>query len=239
MKFFCLFLTILVLQSLHSCVKNGNFAQAAADNRYDGAYNADHALLHGAKVGDFEMVRHALEIGAFITAKNNNGVSALIWATNNGHLEIVKLLLEKGAKIEDRSNNLRTSLIWACHWGHLNIVEYLLEKGANLHAFDDDGMTPLMSAVLNGNKQIVQLLLSRGAEVTEKNFFNGTALSIARVRGYKEIELMLEPFYTAEHSDNPYVLMFTHLWAAVKWVYEQILEELKHKTGMTKPNAEL
>ena len=205
----------------------------------EGAYNADHALLHGAKVGDYEMVRLALEHGAFLTAKNNNGVSALIWATNNNHLEIVKLLLEKGANIEDRSNNLRTSLIWACHWGHINVVEFLLDKGANVHAYDNDGMTPLMCAAISGNKQIVELLIARGADVTEKNFFNGTAMSIARVKGFKDIEMILKPHYTAEHSDNPYVLMTTHLWAACKWVYNQIIQEIKRITGMTKPNSEL
>jgi hypothetical protein len=83
---------------------------------FEGAFNANHELLLAARNGDAGRIRHMIEVGAYLEARNNNGVSALILAANNGHLNAVKMLLENYADIEARSNDGRTPLIWAAHW---------------------------------------------------------------------------------------------------------------------------
>ena len=58
-----------------------------------------------------------------IIMKNNNGTTALHWASHGGQLEIVKLLIEKGnLQKEDimMKNNYGTiALHWASECGHL------------------------------------------------------------------------------------------------------------------------
>ena len=46
-------------------------------------------LIYGAKIGNLEMVKLAVEHGADIHAQDNY---ALRWASRNGHLEVIKYL---------------------------------------------------------------------------------------------------------------------------------------------------
>ena len=119
--------------------------------------------------------------------------------------------MDIGADIEDRTNNYRTPLIWSSLWGHYKIVEYLVDIGANMSAFDIEGMTPLLSAVKNGHVRVVDFLINRGANVTVKNLYNGTALSIAKIRDDEQLVHMLQPFFPDDGpggiSENPYYLM--------------------------------
>ena len=198
------------------------------------AYNAEHYLLLGSQNGNVGQIKYALERGADINARNNAGVSAIIWAANNGHTEAVKYLIERGASVNDMSNNLRTPLIWACYWGHDKVVEMLLENGANYKVYDEDAMTPLMAAALSGNREIVDMLLDKpGIVITETNHYNATALSIARVHGHPDIVEILEGYFPDElHSDNVYVLLFQVLWADLKLLYQTLRRELRRHAGL-------
>jgi len=199
------------------------------------AYNPEHYLLLGAETGNVGQVRYALQRGADVNARNNAGVSAIIWASNNGHADIVRYLLKHGANINDKSNNLRTTLMWACYWGHDKVVELLLEKGANYKVYDEDAMTPLMAAAYSGNRVVVDLLLEKpGIVIVETNHYNGTALSIARAHGHKDVVEVLEGYFPDEalHSDNVYVLLFRVLWADLKVLYQTLLRELRRHAGL-------
>lgn len=199
------------------------------------AYNPEHFLLLGSENGNIAQVRYALERGADINARNNNGVSALIWAANNGHVGVVQLLLQHGANINEFSNNYRTSLMWACYWGHDKVVEFLLEKGALYKIYDDDGMTPLMAAAFSGNRYLVDVLLEKpGIAITETNLWNGTALSIAKAHGHKEVVEVLESYFPPDlHSDNILVLMANVLLADFRILYYKILRELRFHAGLS------
>ena len=196
------------------------------------AFNAEHYLLLGAETGNIGQVKYALQRGADVNARNNAGVSPIIWASNNGHVDIVRYLLAKGANINDKSNNLRTTLIWACFWGHDKVVELLLEKGANYKVFDEDAMTPLMAAAYSGNRDIVDMLLEKpGIVITETNHYNGTALTIARAHGHRDVVEVLEAYFDDLHSDYVWVLLFRVLWADLKIAYQTLLRELRRHAG--------
>jgi len=201
------------------------------------AYNAEHYLLLGSENGNLGQVRYALERGADINARNNAGVSPIIWASNNGHVEVVKYLLEHGALVNDKSNNHRTALLWACFWGHDKVVQLLLENGANYKVYDEDAMTPLMAAAYSGNREILDMLLEKpGIVITETNHYNGTALSIARAHGHKEAAEILEGYFDEFNHDNVYVLLVQVLWADFKLLYQKLLRELRLHMGL--PAAE-
>lgn len=118
--------------------------------------------------------------------------------------------------MEDRSNNLKTPLLWASLWGHYNVVEYLVERGANISAKDREGLTPLMSSVMNNHIKITRFLLNHGANALTRNYYNGTALSIAKGRGNVEMIQLLQPYYPPEPETSPYKILF-------KMVMEQTL----------------
>lgn len=101
-----------------------------------------------------------------------------------------------------------------------------------------DGMTALMSAVKNGHRHVVEYLIDKGAEVTTKNFYNGTALTIARVTGHRELEDLLDPYFPEELTSDPYLLvMYKSYYAALK-VYKRFLRNVRHYTGLA-PTEEM
>ena len=73
------------------------------------------------------------EKGADVDAADENGYTAVIWASNGGHLECVKYLVgEKGADVDTASKDGATAVMIASKAGHLEVVEYLKSKGASL-----------------------------------------------------------------------------------------------------------
>ncbi len=58
-------------------------------------------LIEAAKDGNMFVLKAALEKGADIDAKDNSGMTALMYAQQKGYAEIVNFLKEKGAKEEE------------------------------------------------------------------------------------------------------------------------------------------
>jgi hypothetical protein len=169
--------------------------------------------------------------------------SALIFAANNGHLDLVKKLVDLKANIEDRANNWRTPLLCACLWGHLPVVEYLVNNGqfpkvilqsefysrcfpgANVTVFDADGMTAIMSATVNGHNEIVKYMLKKGADPIAKNFNNGTALSIAKIKNNHEVVTLLEPYFKAAYvEESPFLIAIDLVKSNVLWVTDLLIK---------------
>ena len=96
-----------------------------------------------------EAVRELLKAKADIEARDNNGLTALIWATSTGQIEVVRELVRAGANIEARSKiDARskiggTALMWAAAVGQTESIKELLKAGADKRARDDYGRTAL------------------------------------------------------------------------------------------------
>jgi hypothetical protein len=148
------------------------------------------------------------DVGVPLSTKNNYGVSAIIFAANNGHFKLVEELVNIRADIEDRSNNGRTPLLWASVWGHFDVCAFLVNQGANMSVSDIEGMSPIMWATKNGHVRVLKFLIKRGAPVTRMNKYNGTALSIARIKGRQDLIDILEPLFPTEVDPSPFVIMF-------------------------------
>jgi ankyrin repeat protein len=100
--------------------------------------------------------------GAGIDATDDNGVTALYWATESKKTNLVRFLLEKGASPDVRmgrgSLKGRTPLHEAASRGQLEIVEALVEFKAPLDAVDGEGSTPLALAEGNEHTEVANLL---------------------------------------------------------------------------------
>ncbi|MCL4479581.1 MAG: ankyrin repeat domain-containing protein [Deltaproteobacteria bacterium] len=57
----------------------------------------DDVLLGAAKEGNLPVLQTALEKGADINVKSNDGFTALMFATENKHIDMINLLKAHGA----------------------------------------------------------------------------------------------------------------------------------------------
>ncbi len=112
------------------------------------ALDKDTELREAASRGDTQKIKHLLNGGASVRAKNHARFTALMEASNNGHLEAVKLLLEKGADVNAQGIWGTTALIEASTNGRLEVVKFLLEKGADVNAQTVRGARALLWLLL-------------------------------------------------------------------------------------------
>ena len=145
-------------------------------------------LIEGAKTGNLEMVKDALDDGADINkSRNNDDKTPLYAASEKGHLEVVRELLARGAAVDAAIYGGWTPLLVAILKGHLEVVKALLARGASVDAAMNDGATPLYVASQMGHLDVVRELLERGAAVDAAYDGDYTPLLIASAYGHFEI----------------------------------------------------
>ena len=116
------------------------------------------ALMYAALYGDTSLARRLLDRGADPNARNDAGVSALMWSVDDP--DTTRLLLERGADPNLRSADGRTPLLLAAaRFGARDVVNALLDRGAMLK-----GQAVLAQAAAAGDMTDMRLLLDRGAD---------------------------------------------------------------------------
>jgi ankyrin repeat protein len=120
-------------------------------------------LFEASKSGNIAAVRKLLDKGVDVNWKDDEegdeeGDTALTWASEFGHIDIIKLLLDRGALIDLQDNIGGTGLMYASHFGQVECVRFLLERGADMSIKDTDGMTARDQAVEQRQVGIVLLL---------------------------------------------------------------------------------
>jgi len=122
-----------------------------------------------------------------LDAADENGATALFYASANGFVQVAAVLLRAGAEPDARRQGKEghglTPLMEAAGTGHREIATLLLEANATIDLRDDDGNTALMYAAYGGYLGSVQELLHRGAMRDLVNHRGDTALSLAASKG--------------------------------------------------------
>jgi ankyrin repeat protein len=115
------------------------------------------ALFKAIQEGDIAAVEQLLaDDSSLMYAKNENGVSALMFAVYYRERKIVDLLLGQG---------IQTTIFEAAALGQSERVAALLDEDATLlDAFSDDGFAPLGLAAFFGHADTAALLLRNGAD---------------------------------------------------------------------------
>ena len=127
-------------------------------------------MIEAAEQGKLETVKNLLSNGVDVNAKDERGMTALMWASFRGDTEIVKELLVKGADVNAKACHGATALSYAINNGlwMVEMVKLLVENGAdvnadvNPHNFFGSALT---FAVYHGDLDFVKLLLAKGADV--------------------------------------------------------------------------
>lgn len=120
-----------------------------------------------------------------VNAKNNSGMTALMFGAMSNDKSIVKLLIQSGAKVNQKSNNKSSALFEAVWCGHKGIVKVLLKNRAGINRGGPEKKTVLMEAAYLGHKEIVNLLLRKGAKIHGRDRKGSPALLYAASGGEK------------------------------------------------------
>lgn len=161
--------------------------------------------------GKADEARSLIEADAALArARNDQGVSAFMFAMYNDRRELAQAMIEAGhepdvfeaaamglaekaaATVESEHDALKaftldgfTLLHYACYFNQPEIAIDLLQRGAevNVHAENDSRVTPLHSAAAAGSPPLVKMLLEHGAEPDARQAGGFTALMSAALHG--------------------------------------------------------
>ncbi|RMZ87896.1 hypothetical protein DV736_g4876, partial [Chaetothyriales sp. CBS 134916] len=138
-----------------------------------------------------------------IDESDQNGRTALIWASDYGYVKVVQMLLEHGADINAQGGYYAdvnaqgglygNALQAASDSGHEKVVQMLLERGADVNAQGGYYGNALQAASEGGHEKVVQMLLEHGADVNAQGGEYGNALQAASNGGHeKVVQTLLE-----------------------------------------------
>uniref|UniRef100_A0A6Q2YFC9 SAM domain-containing protein n=1 Tax=Esox lucius TaxID=8010 RepID=A0A6Q2YFC9_ESOLU len=139
-----------------------------------------------------------------VDCTDEEGNTALQFASASGHENLVRFLLRKGASVDSRNNYGWTPLMQATRFGHLNVAHILLENGAEINGRNRMGASVLTMAARGGHTHVAKLLLESGAFVDDydhlalaegvgREFMDITALLAAAQHGHEAaVRLLLE-----------------------------------------------
>lgn len=139
---------------------------------------ADHSLLTAASRGDAAGVRAALDAGAAIGARDNQGQTAMLLVVQGGDLALARDLIQRGADINAAALNHDTPWLLAGALGRTEMLAAMLDTGKVDYAKRNRyGGNALIPACERGHVETVRLLLERSKiDVDHVNNLGWTAL---------------------------------------------------------------
>lgn len=139
-------------------------------------------LLEACRRGYEEIGLTLIEAGSDVNAKDNYGVTCLMFLGITGSSELIKKLIDQGAEVNPKDNYGRTTLIEALTTENdlpLKTFQALIDAGADVNVRIDGGLTPLMLAA-SGDDEILKILINAGADVNARDDAGVTVLQRAR-----------------------------------------------------------
>ena len=154
------------------------------------------------KIYTLKETQAAIEAGADINAKNDDGATPLMLAAGySGDPEIIRALIGAGANVNEAAREPNpspdeapgdiegmTPLMWAAEFnGNPEILAALIQGGADVNAKDDRDREALWYAVQGvNNPDVLSVLIEAGADIDAKDYEGSTPLTWAAVAGNTE-----------------------------------------------------
>lgn len=115
--------------------------------------------------GDPALVEYLIGRGANPNDVDDDGISALGWATLGNHADTVEALVARGAKVDQLDKHGMTPLLYAASvdFGDTVVLEKLIASGADLKAKNRQGMTALDLAKKYNHAMAASLLAGKSA----------------------------------------------------------------------------
>lgn len=201
-------------------------------------------LMQLARLGELRSIQRLFDTGRYnARSTDEQGITALHWASINGHHALCHFLIQSGADVNAQGGDAQaTPVLWASKRCHLQVVSLLLANGADPLVRDDQGYNLLHSATLDGNVfQLVLLLHQPDLPVDVPDSQGHTSLMWAAYKGFGAcIDILLRWGADVHAVDD---MGFTALhWALVKGNYlciQKLVEYGSDRFARSKPTAEV
>jgi ankyrin repeat protein len=118
------------------------------------------SLMYAVIDEENEVVKLLLENGANVNIQDDNGYTALHFASKENLLDVAKLLLEHGANTNTQDVHGNTPLFWAVFKskGEGKMIKLLLRYGADKHLENKHGVSPLKLTNTITNYDVLKFL---------------------------------------------------------------------------------
>jgi ankyrin repeat protein len=157
-------------------------------------------IIKAVNTNNLELVNKFIKEGKNVDLQDNNGWTALIWASWNGLTQCADALIKVGANINLQSKGGWTALMHASKWGHTPCVDLLIKAGANVNLQNNSGDTALVLASYHGRTPIIKKLVKAGANINYLQ--NNNSWTFFMYKKYKKmlyikfILYLLNDYYT-------------------------------------------
>lgn len=134
-----------------------------------------------------------------LESKQNDGWTALQWASCNNQLNTVEFLITKKAHLNLYDNSHQTALYITLTKGYLSIAKLLINSGADVNIINNEGWSPLHLAARDNYIDIAALLIYKGTVINRQNNNGWTPLMLSSYNdNFKMCHLLLR--YGADTS---------------------------------------
>ena len=158
------------------------------------------ALISCAAHGNAAGAAQALQDGADMEARDENGLTPLMWAAQQMNSAVVALLLERGANPRVRDNSGWTALHCAASTGSVEGLEKLLNVcGDDVNAVNNDGETPLLVAIRMHREDVARVLVSARADINIRGTDGRNAVDLASAEKLHDLGLELKKLGGVAH----------------------------------------
>lgn len=158
------------------------------------------ALISCAAHGNAAGAAQALQDGADMEVRDENGLTPLMWAAQQMNSAVVALLLERGANPRVRDNSGWTALHCAASTGSVEGLEKLLNVcGDDVNAVNNDGETPLLVAIRMHREDVARVLVSARADINIRGTDGRNAVDLASAEKLHDLGLELKKLGGVAH----------------------------------------
>ncbi|XP_015113146.1 uncharacterized protein LOC107038514 [Diachasma alloeum] len=151
------------------------------------------ALHIACNIGNIDIVRKLLEMGANVHMKDLLDRTPLTEAIENHYDEIIKLLIQCGAHLHEDPLRIGEKLCSAGANGDVKSLHSLKSAGANLNQANASGLTVLEQAVIHDKPKVVEFLFDHHVDPNITNKRGLTSRQIAELLDCQEVLKLLPP----------------------------------------------
>lgn len=155
------------------------------------SHGNEREFVVAAREGDIDVLRSLLDSGVSARVTDEDGSTALLWASYRDDLNMTRLLIDAGAVV-NAPNDLGATPLWAAGQnGSAAATEILLAAGADPNIPLLSGETALMVAARSGHPVVVEQLADAGAALDRRALRGQTALMWAVSQKHADVVQML------------------------------------------------